>query len=105
MAKLDGRVSVVTGAARGIGKATALELARLGSDIVIAARTETPRRTIPGTLGETAAAVQAIGRRVLSVRADLALQEDIERVFERRIRPVLCFRGSEQHIQKIAGIT
>lgn len=81
-ANLDGQVAVVTGAARGIGKAIALDLARLGCDIVIAARTETPRRTIPGTLGETAAAIEALGRRALRIRADLSEQGDIERVFQ-----------------------
>ena len=34
--ELEGQVAIVTGAGRGIGRATALELARLGADIVIA---------------------------------------------------------------------
>ena len=34
--ELQGQVAIVTGAGRGIGRATALELARLGADIVIA---------------------------------------------------------------------
>lgn len=61
---LDGRVAVVTGAGRGIGWATALELAGLGADVVVA----DPRRDLAE---ETAAEVGAAGRRGLAVTVDL----------------------------------
>jgi NAD(P)-dependent dehydrogenase (short-subunit alcohol dehydrogenase family) len=75
---LEGRVAVVTGGSRGIGKQTCLALARRGAQVVIAARTEEPRAGTPGTLGETAAEVAALGKEPVVVRADLARDEDVD---------------------------
>ena len=51
---LDGRVALVTGAERGIGKTLALGLGRLGADVVVTARTVTPRGDeLVGTVTET----------------------------------------------------
>ncbi|MBX5452937.1 MAG: SDR family NAD(P)-dependent oxidoreductase [Acidobacteriia bacterium] len=51
---LEGRVALVTGASRGLGAATAIELARLGAQVIITARTE-------GGLAETDDAIRARG--------------------------------------------
>lgn len=59
---LDGRVALVTGASRGIGAATAIELARLGARVVITARTQ-------GGLEETDDAIRALGIRAPGIRA------------------------------------
>ena len=74
-------VALVTGASRGIGKATAIALAGAGFDVAITARTvhegegiddsDTSGRTVPGSLDTTAAAVQDTGARALSVPMDL----------------------------------
>ena len=56
--ELQGQVAIVTGAGRGIGRATALELARMGADIVVA---ELDR----GNADKTAAAVHRPGRRAI----------------------------------------
>ena len=85
MSKLEGRVALVTGSSRGIGRAIALELARRGADVVVTARTETPRDDLPGTIHETAEQVRALGRRALAVRADLAVAGDIESLAKRAI--------------------
>jgi NAD(P)-dependent dehydrogenase (short-subunit alcohol dehydrogenase family) len=58
-ATLVGKVAVVTGASRGIGKQTCLALANLGASLVLASRTEEPRERTPGTLNETADAVRS----------------------------------------------
>jgi len=82
---LKERVAIVTGSSRGIGKAIALELAREGADIVVCARTEQGSPTLPGSIGETAAAVQALGRRALALRLDVANESDIRQGVERII--------------------
>jgi NAD(P)-dependent dehydrogenase (short-subunit alcohol dehydrogenase family) len=62
---LSGRVAIVTGGARGIGKAIALLLAEAGADVVIAGRRQEP-------LDDTAAEIaKATGRRCLGVSADV----------------------------------
>jgi NAD(P)-dependent dehydrogenase (short-subunit alcohol dehydrogenase family) len=76
----EARVAVVTGASRGIGKQTCLQLARHGMQLALAARTEQPRPQTPGTLGETVAALREIGCEPLAIRADLADPGDVDRV-------------------------
>jgi citronellol/citronellal dehydrogenase len=76
---LAGKVALITGASRGIGRYIALELAKNGADIVVAARSETqPHEKLPGTIYSTADEVRAFGRKAFPVRADLTKDEDIE---------------------------
>jgi 3-oxoacyl-[acyl-carrier protein] reductase len=65
MAGLDRRVAIVTGSARGIGRAIALALARAGADIVV---TDTDAAGI----AETAREIEAMGRKALGVTASVA---------------------------------
>jgi citronellol/citronellal dehydrogenase len=65
-------VALVTGASRGIGRQLAADLAGAGYDVVCAARSTAARPgSLPGTLEETAAAVEAAGRRALVVPLDV----------------------------------
>ncbi len=75
------QTALVTGASRGIGKATAVALAAAGFDVAITARTvhegegfddsDSAGRTVPGSLDTTAALVEEQGGRALSVPMDL----------------------------------
>lgn len=71
---LDGRIAVVTGASRGIGRATAAELARAGAHVFAAARTT-------AALEDLERSADAAGQKVTAVRCDVAVEEDVERLF------------------------
>ena len=62
--KLDGKVAIITGAGRGLGRAMATKFAEAGADVVAAARTM-------AQLEETAAQVQALGRKCVVVQTDV----------------------------------
>jgi citronellol/citronellal dehydrogenase len=81
--KLSGRVAIVTGASRGIGKALAVRLAEEGADVVIAAKSEQSTERLPGSIHETAEAVRALGRRALAVPTDVRSEDAIRGMVER----------------------
>jgi citronellol/citronellal dehydrogenase len=84
--ELEGKVAVVTGSSRGVGRNIALELARAGADIVVAARTEQVRDPkLPGTIFETAEEIKALGRRALPLRTDVTDEESIEAMVRRTL--------------------
>jgi len=75
---LDGKTVVVTGAGRGIGRAIALEVARAGATVVLAARTEEQ-------LQDVAREVAALGGAALAVAADVRKRADVERIVARAV--------------------
>jgi NAD(P)-dependent dehydrogenase (short-subunit alcohol dehydrogenase family) len=74
------QTAIVTGASRGIGKQVAIELARQGLNVAVAARTVQARRRLPGTIGETIEAIEAVGGQALAVQADMAVEADLARL-------------------------
>src|SRR5882757_274225 len=76
MMAFAGRAAIVTGAARGIGKAVALQLAAVGMDVLACSRSERNDAELPGTIGETAKAVSALGRKGIPMRVDLPDDSD-----------------------------
>lgn len=87
MGSLSGRVAVVTGASRGIGKGIALALADAGATVYVTGRTVEPGSgPLPGTVGETAAEVDRRGGRGIAVRVDHASDEEVAALFEQVAR-------------------
>ncbi|HEU4371496.1 MAG TPA: SDR family NAD(P)-dependent oxidoreductase [Methylomirabilota bacterium] len=74
--ELQGQVAIVTGAGRGIGRATALELARMGANVVVAELDQ-------GGADKTAAMVKDLGRRALVVAIDVTRRADLAAMVER----------------------
>jgi len=74
--ELAGQIAIVTGAGRGIGRATALELARMGADIAVAELDK------PGA-ERTAAEVAALGRKAIVVPTDVTRREDLTAMVRR----------------------
>jgi enoyl-[acyl-carrier protein] reductase III len=72
---LNGKVALVTGSSRGIGRAIALELAGAGADVAVHyARKQRAAE-------ETVAAIEALGRRAVALKANLAEADKIEALF------------------------
>jgi len=85
MTKLKGKVAIVTGSSRGIGKAIALGLAREGANVVVAARTETEIEQLPGTIHKTAEEIQALGGRALAVRCNVIDEQEVEEMIRKTV--------------------
>ncbi|GIX31981.1 MAG: short-chain dehydrogenase [Porticoccaceae bacterium] len=84
MGRLAGRVAVVTGASRGIGKGIALALAAEGATVYVTGRTTEPGASpLPGTIGETAAQCDERGGRGIAVAVDHGDDRQVAALFAR----------------------
>jgi NAD(P)-dependent dehydrogenase (short-subunit alcohol dehydrogenase family) len=79
MNQLKGKVALVTGASRGIGKAIAIALAKEGADVVIAARDAK-------TLDNLAKTISELGVKVEAVPTDVTKEEQIENLFAKTMQ-------------------
>ncbi len=73
---IQNKVTIITGAGRGVGRATALRFARAGARLALFSRTRE-------TLEETEGLVRASGGSVLAVQGDVAREEDVRALFQR----------------------
>lgn len=79
---LTGKVAIITGASRGIGRECALSLAKLGCRIVIAAKTVEAQPTLPGTIFTVAEEVERLGVQALPYQLDLRNFEDCQKCID-----------------------
>ena len=83
--RLDGKVAIVTGGSRGIGRAICLGLGEAGAKVVVASRTEIDRsagteyeKYGSGDIRDTAGQIAERGAAALPIRCDVAHVEDIQ---------------------------
>ena len=73
---LEGKVAIVTGASRGIGRAVAINLAQSGANIVV------NYSGSEGAAQETVEAVQALGRKAIKIKANVANADEVASMVE-----------------------
>jgi 3-oxoacyl-[acyl-carrier protein] reductase len=98
-----GRVALITGGSRGIGRATALRLAREGADIAFSYASRV------ADAEETAAAIRALGRRAVCRPCNVANPDDVQRLVgeARQLGPIdyLVHSGAISNIQDHSTLT
>jgi NAD(P)-dependent dehydrogenase (short-subunit alcohol dehydrogenase family) len=101
MALTPTKVALVTGAARGIGRAIALRLAHDGLDVAVNDKTSSPE--LDGLVRE----IESKGRRSLAVPADISLEPEVEKIVQKVVQDlgsldvVRFFRAGASTIQPI----
>ncbi|MFO0997773.1 MAG: SDR family NAD(P)-dependent oxidoreductase [Alphaproteobacteria bacterium] len=93
--KLENRIAIVTGAAKGMGSAITAALAREGADVMLTAREVAP-------LEETAKEVRAAGRRAEIVSCDVTDESQVKAMVERTLT---VFGGRIDILVNVAGVT
>ena len=95
MSRLEGRVAIVTGAAKGMGREICLALAREGADLALAAREAPP-------LDALAREIQALGRRAVVQPTDVTVEAQVKALAE---ATRAAFGGRVDVLVNAAGIT
>lgn len=86
MGKLDGKVAVVTGASRGIGRDMAVVFAREGANVVVSARTEKEGDfRIPGSIETAVNRIRDDGGEAIGIRCDVTQEEEIQALFDQTV--------------------
>jgi NAD(P)-dependent dehydrogenase (short-subunit alcohol dehydrogenase family) len=83
---LEGKIAIVTGSSRGIGKGIALCLAADGADIVVCARSDEAAANPLGSIDKTAGEVRTLGRRALPVKVDITDDAEVRATVDTVLR-------------------
>jgi len=86
MKPLEGKVALVTGASRGVGKGIAIGLGEAGATVYVTGRTVEEGKAavdLPGTIHQTADEVTALGGTGIAIRCDHTRDEEVEALFQR----------------------
>jgi 3-oxoacyl-[acyl-carrier protein] reductase len=78
--ELDGRVAIITGGARNIGRAIALDLAEGGADVVVVSRADMKNAKA------TAVEVEAKRRKALALQVDVTSESDVQRMVDETLK-------------------
>ena len=82
---LDGRVAIVTGSSRGIGRAMVLRLASEGASVVVTGKSEHGSDKLPGSIYTVAEEVERAGGTALPVRVDVRSEEEVKAMVDKTI--------------------
>ena len=95
---LEGKVAIVTGGSKGIGRAIALAFAEHGADVAIASRG-------PEALARARKEIETTGRKALAVQTDVGNDEDVQRLYRETLSQfggidiLVNNAGPQQHAQ------
>ncbi len=99
---LTGKIVIITGASRGVGKQAALDFAKRGANVVLAARTVEANSALPGTIGETLKQIEVLGGQAIAIATDLAKEEDLKALVDAAVKR---FGGVDILINNAAATT
>ncbi|MBN1392715.1 MAG: 2-dehydro-3-deoxy-D-gluconate 5-dehydrogenase KduD [Sedimentisphaerales bacterium] len=90
--KLDGKIAIVTGSSRGLGKAMAIGLAEAGADIALVGRSD---------MKETQRQIEKLGRKCITIKADLISKDCVDEIVDTTVKKL----GGIDILVNNAGIT
>ena len=82
---LAGRVAIVTGSSRGIGRAMVLRLAREGAGVVVTGKSESGTDRLPGSIHTVAEEVEQAGGTALPIRVDVRHEDEVKAMVDQTV--------------------